>query len=214
MWSGGGRAEEVREAIGLDIAPEERGVGPIRGHDPGLHANLRDRQAVARRVEDDRCGSGRGKRLQERGENAELGRVAVKRRANRFGSGGIGVAIERAALGVELVDRHAGAVVNHYILDELGVGAIELGNHDVERGLPRPGRNGEYDNLHRVSTDIVDRTAGQDGRGWIIEHVDVEIVGRAGTPGADRGERRVPLEGYWDPKALGNRDALENIFDT
>ena len=40
----------------------------------------------------------------------ELGRIAVRRRADRR-PGSIGMAKERAALGIELVDRDAGAVV-------------------------------------------------------------------------------------------------------
>ena len=48
------------------------------------------------------------KKQHERGGDTELGRVAVKRRANRRGSCSMGTAIERAALGIELVDRDAG----------------------------------------------------------------------------------------------------------
>src|SRR4029453_5592721 len=106
MWSGGGRTGEVPEAVEFDIAPpKERGVGPIRGHDLGLQANLGNRQAVPRRVEQNRGSPARGKRLQERGVNIELGRIAVKGRADRLCPGSIGMAIERAAAGVELVNR-------------------------------------------------------------------------------------------------------------
>src|SRR5262249_910743 len=104
--------------------------------------------------------------------------------ANGFGSGGIGVAIEGAALGVELVDRDV-ISTKQYVLDELGIGAIELGDHDVERDHCRPGGIEDAEELHRVPTSMVRCTAGQDGRGRVIEHVDVEIVGGAGTAGTD-----------------------------
>ena len=185
MWSCSGRTEKIRKAVGLNIhlGAEERGVGPIRGHDLGLQANLPGRQAIARRVEDDRGRTGRGEGLQERGRNAELGRVAVRRRADRCRAGGIGMAIECAALGVELVDRDVTST-KPYVLDELRVGAIERCDHDVERGHRRPRRIEDAEDLHRVPTGIGGRAAGQDGRGRVIEHIDVEIVGGAGTAGA------------------------------
>ena len=135
----------------------------------------------------------------------------VRRRADRRSPGGIGMAKDRAAAGVELVDRDVTSA-KPYVLDELRVGAIELGDHDVERGHRRPGGIEDAEELHRVPTGIGAHAAGQDGRGRVIEHADVEIVGRARTAGTDGGKRRVPLEGDGESSAGGNRDALEHVF--
>src|SRR5262249_50839885 len=78
------------------------------------------------------------RRAPEAGGNAKLGSIAVKRRADGHRPGGIGMAVERAAAGVEPVDGDTTSAKSN-ILDQLRVGPVELCDHDVERGPRRSG---------------------------------------------------------------------------
>ena len=219
MRGGGGGAEEV-VAVGVGLTKrvavaEERRHAAIRPGEAGLLPYL-GCDPVAGRIEQDRGAAGRGEVLDLRRRNAKGRRVAPEGRSDAGRPGRIGVAVIRAAVGIE-VDQERGfriadrvdPRIEHDRLHEAGSGTRE----ELDPDLQHNRRSGvdDTEHLHRVAIDVVAESTESDEHLTRQVEDDVEIALRA-RRAADRGEWLIPLEGEY--RRTGSQEHALQIVDT